>query len=59
MVASYVLSEMQSNAERQQAVDMLWRQTKDVLVVVEPGTPSGSAFVRHARTQVCLYYYYY
>lgn len=52
VVASYVLTEMQSDAERQQAVDMLWRQTRDVLVLLEPGTPSGSAFVRHARTQV-------
>lgn len=54
VVASYVLTEMQSDAERQQAVDMLWRQSKDVLVLLEPGTPSGSAFVRHARTQVSL-----
>ncbi len=52
VVASYVLTEMQSDAARQQAVDMLWRQTKDVLVLLEPGTPSGSAYVRHARTQV-------
>ena len=52
VVASYVLTEMQSDAARQQAVDMLWRQTKDVLVFIEPGTPSGSAHVRHARTQV-------
>lgn len=52
VVASYVLTEMQSDAERRQAVDMLWRQTKDVLVLLEPGTPSGSAYVRHARTQV-------
>ena len=52
VVASYVLTEMQSDDERQQAVDMLWRQTKDVLVLVEPGTPSGSAFVRQARSQV-------
>ena len=52
VVASYVLTEMQSDAERQQAVDMLWRQTKDVLVLVEPGTPSGSAYVRQARSQV-------
>lgn len=52
VVASYVLTEMQSDDERQQAVDMLWRQTKDVLVLLEPGTPSGSAYVRHARTQV-------
>ena len=52
VVASYVLTEMQSDAARQQAIDMLWRQTKDVLVLVEPGTPSGSAYVRSARTQV-------
>ena len=52
VVASYVLTEMSSDAARQQAVDMLWRQTKDVLVLIEPGTPSGSAHVRHARTQV-------
>ena len=56
VTASYVLTEMLSDAERQQAVDMLWRQTKDVLVLLEPGTPSGSAYVRRARTQVlCLY----
>lgn len=54
VVASYVLTEMQSDAARQQAIDMLWRQTKDVLVLLEPGTPSGSAYVRHARSQVCL-----
>lgn len=52
VVASYVLTEMSSDAARQQAVNMLWRQTKDVLVLIEPGTPSGSAHVRHARTQV-------
>ncbi|KAL3162829.1 hypothetical protein ABBQ32_009284 [Trebouxia sp. C0010 RCD-2024] len=52
VVASYVLTEMRSDAERQQAVDMLWRQTKDVLVLLEPGTPSGSSYVRHARTQI-------
>ena len=52
VVASYVLTEMSSDAARQQAVDMLWRQAKDVLVLIEPGTPSGSAHVRHARTQV-------
>lgn len=55
VVASYVLTEMRSDAERQQAVDMLWRQTKDVLVLLEPGTPSGSSYVRHARTQVQEY----
>ena len=54
VVASYVLTEMQSDAARQQAIDMLWRQTKDVLVLLEPGTPSGSAYVRHARSQVWL-----
>ena len=52
VVAAYVLGELAGYAERRRVVDALWAHTKDVLVLVEPGTPVGSAHVREARTQV-------
>ena len=51
-MAAYVLVEMSSPRERARTVAALWRRTKQVLVLVEPGTPAGSATVRAARTQV-------
>jgi hypothetical protein len=37
---------------RQETVQRLWAHCADVLVIVEPGTPIGSAAVREARTAV-------
>ena len=37
---------------RQEAVQRLWAHCADVLVIVEPGTPMGSAAVREARANV-------
>ena len=52
VVASYVLGEARSPSERRRLVDSLWRRTDGLLVLVEPGTPVGSANVREARAQV-------
>ena len=56
MVAAYVLSELPTEAERRGVVDQLWAHSSDVIVLVEPGTPTGSANIRQARAQVftCL-----
>ncbi len=40
VVASYVIGEL-DDAERAPLVDRMWSRTRDVLVVVEPGTPDG------------------
>lgn len=52
VVASYSLGELQSPADQRRALKALWDATADVLVLVEPGTPSGSALVRAARATV-------
>ena len=52
VVAAYVLVELAGPQQRARVVADLWRHTKDVLVLVEPGTPAGSAAVRAARSQV-------
>lgn len=52
VVASYVLAELRSPAERRKVVQALWERTRGLLLLVEPGTPIGSANVREARTQV-------
>ena len=52
VTAAYVLSELSSDAERRQTVQDLWDATKGILVLVEPGTPSGYQNVIAARGQV-------
>ena len=54
VTAAYVLSELSSDAERRQTVQDLWDATKGILVIVEPGTPSGYQNVIAARGQVKL-----
>lgn len=39
--------------ERQRTVQELWDVTKGILVLVEPGTPSGYQYIVEAREQVC------
>ena len=53
-MAAYVLVEMRSSHERASVVAELWRHTRDVLILIEPGTPAGSAAIRAARSQVML-----
>ena len=52
VTAGYVLCELGSEEERRRAVEGLWQRTRHMLVLMEPGTPSGSAIVRAARQQV-------
>jgi len=54
VVASYVLAELRTPGERRRAVAQLWGRTspRGALLLVEPGTPIGSANVREARTQI-------
>lgn len=52
VVASYVIGELRSESERRRVVDALWQRTGGVLVLLEPGTPVGSANIREARAQV-------
>lgn len=54
VVAGYVLGELGGEKERARAVAALWARTGGALVLVEPGTPAGSAAVRDARAQVGL-----
>jgi len=51
VVASYMIGEL-DDAERAQLAEALWRKTRDTLLVVEPGTPSGYARIIAARQQL-------
>ncbi len=48
VIASYVLNEM-SEADRLKTVQQMWDNTKQMLLIVEPGTPVGSANIRSIR----------
>ena len=52
VVAAYALGELPSRTAQQAAVRRLWAHTRDVLVIVEPGTPKAAAVVRAARQDV-------
>jgi ribosomal protein RSM22 (predicted rRNA methylase) len=51
VIASYMIGEL-TDAERKTCVDDLWAKTREVLVIVEPGTPVGYARIIAARTQL-------
>jgi ribosomal protein RSM22 (predicted rRNA methylase) len=52
VVAAYVLGELRSDSERQRVVKKLWDRTKGMLVLIEPGTPSGSMNIMKARHEI-------
>jgi len=52
VIASYVLTELEGPKERLAMVKALWDLTSDVLVLIEPGTPVGSANCREARAKL-------
>lgn len=53
VVASYSLGEMEETV-RFKVLEKLWRLTKKVLVVIEPGTPLGFDTVRKIRENLIL-----
>lgn len=48
VVASYVIGEM-SEAERTSLAALMWEKTRDTLLVIEPGTPTGYARIMALR----------
>lgn len=48
IIASYVLNEM-SAENRMEVVRFLWENTKQMLVIIEPGTPVGFSNIRRIR----------
>ncbi|XP_042909941.1 ribosome assembly protein METTL17, mitochondrial isoform X2 [Parasteatoda tepidariorum] len=52
VVSAFSLLELPSMKDRLQAIDTLWRKTKNVLVIVEHGTLAGFSTVLDARDYV-------
>ncbi|KAJ9173760.1 hypothetical protein P3X46_016866 [Hevea brasiliensis] len=52
VIASYVLGEIPSLKDRITMVRQLWDLTKDVLVLIEPGTPHGSNIISQMRSHI-------
>ncbi|CAA7391905.1 unnamed protein product [Spirodela intermedia] len=52
VIASYVLGEIPSLSDRITLVRQLWSLTKDVLILVEPGTPQGSKIICQMRSHI-------
>jgi ribosomal protein RSM22 (predicted rRNA methylase) len=51
VVASYMIGEL-DEAGRTSLAELMWRRTRDVLVVVEPGTPAGYQRIIALRAQL-------
>lgn len=51
VIASYVINEL-AEAERDALADLMWQKTRDTLLVVEPGTPSGYERILALRAQL-------
>ncbi|OVA06321.1 Cytochrome c oxidase assembly protein CtaG/Cox11 [Macleaya cordata] len=52
VMASYVLGEVPSLKDRITIVRQLWDLTRDVLVLVEPGTPQGFSIISQMRSHI-------
>jgi ribosomal protein RSM22 (predicted rRNA methylase) len=51
VVASYVIAEL-SDKDRSALAELMWTKTRDTLLIVEPGTPSGYARIIELRAQL-------
>jgi ribosomal protein RSM22 (predicted rRNA methylase) len=51
VIASYMIGEI-NDAERKALADLMWTKTRDMLLVVEPGTPAGYARIIALRRQL-------
>lgn len=52
VISSYALGEIPSLSDRFTIVRQLWDLTRDVLVLLEPGTPHGSDIIRQMRSYI-------
>ncbi|KAL8170715.1 hypothetical protein V2J09_022519 [Rumex salicifolius] len=52
VIASYVLGEIPLLKDRITIVRQLWEFSKDILVLVEPGTPQGSKIISQMRSHI-------
>jgi len=51
VIASYMIGEL-GEVERTKFADLVWSKTRDTLLIVEPGTPAGTARVLALRQQL-------
>jgi ribosomal protein RSM22 (predicted rRNA methylase) len=51
VIASYVINEL-GETERTALADIMWSKTRNILLVVEPGTPAGYARIIDLRTRL-------
>jgi ribosomal protein RSM22 (predicted rRNA methylase) len=51
VIASYLIGELRET-ERKSLMEAMWARTRDMLLIVEPGTPAGYARILNARTQL-------
>ncbi|PKU69849.1 uncharacterized protein LOC110111282 [Dendrobium catenatum] len=52
VISSYALGEIPSLSDRITVIRQLWDLTRDVLVLLEPGTPHGSRIIRQMRSYI-------
>ncbi|BBN01161.1 hypothetical protein MPTK1_2g05200 [Marchantia polymorpha subsp. ruderalis] len=52
VIASYTLGELPTMDDRISVARQLWSYTGDILVLIEPGTPHGSAIIREIRSHI-------
>ncbi|KAK8918907.1 hypothetical protein KSP39_PZI021056 [Platanthera zijinensis] len=52
VISSYALGEIPSLSDRITIVRQLWDLTRDVLVLLEPGTPHGSKIIQQMRSYI-------
>ncbi|XP_008775004.2 methyltransferase-like protein 17, mitochondrial isoform X2 [Phoenix dactylifera] len=52
VISSYALGEIPSLSDRITVVRQLWDLTRDVLVLLEPGTPHGSKIITQMRSYI-------
>ena len=51
VIASYLIGELRET-ERKSLVEAMWAKARDMLLIVEPGTPAGYARILNARTHL-------
>jgi ribosomal protein RSM22 (predicted rRNA methylase) len=52
VVASYMIGEIDGDAERKSLAALMWEKSRDTLLVVEPGTPAGYSRIIALREQL-------